>query len=62
MKILIIASNYPYSGHPASGIFNERCAMVLRDLCDHIEVVSPRPVCSTPVVVFGAALEGLFVH
>ena len=43
MKILIIASNYPYSGHPASGIFNERCAMVLRELCDHIEVVSPRP-------------------
>jgi teichuronic acid biosynthesis glycosyltransferase TuaC len=43
MKLLILASNYPYSGNPSAGIFNERCALVLQDLCEHIEVVSPRP-------------------
>ncbi len=43
LKILVIASNYPYAGFPFSGIFNERCALALQEVCDRIEVLAPRP-------------------
>jgi teichuronic acid biosynthesis glycosyltransferase TuaC len=43
MRILFLAPTYPNSGHLASGVFNERSASALRELCDAVEVVSPRP-------------------
>jgi glycosyltransferase involved in cell wall biosynthesis len=43
MRILFLAPNYPNAGHLASGVFNERSASALRELCDSVEVVSPRP-------------------
>ncbi len=43
MKILALAGAYPHAGHPFSGIFNERCVAALRELCDHVEVLVPRP-------------------
>jgi len=43
MKILAIASSYPYAGFPFSGIFNEKCVKALQQLCDYIEVLAPRP-------------------
>jgi glycosyltransferase involved in cell wall biosynthesis len=43
MKILAIASSYPYDAFPFSGIFNEKCVQALRQLCDYVEVLAPRP-------------------
>lgn len=43
MKILAFVPAYPYSGHPFSGIFNERCVTELNHLTEHIEVLAPRP-------------------
>jgi len=42
MKILIIA-DYPRSGHPFSGIFNERSVQALKAYCESIEVLAHRP-------------------
>lgn len=43
MKILAIASSYPYEEFPFSGIFNEKCVKALQQLCDYVEVLAPRP-------------------
>jgi len=43
VRILILASNYPHAGHSFSGIFNERCAAALREICEKVEVIVPRP-------------------
>jgi teichuronic acid biosynthesis glycosyltransferase TuaC len=43
MKILVLAPNYPHTGHPFSGVFNERSVIALKELCESVEVVVPRP-------------------
>jgi teichuronic acid biosynthesis glycosyltransferase TuaC len=43
MKILVVPSNYPHTGYPFSGIFNERSVSALRELCERVEVLAPRP-------------------
>jgi glycosyltransferase involved in cell wall biosynthesis len=43
MKLLVVAPSYPHPIHPAAGTFNERCVHALKDLCDHVEVLIPRP-------------------
>jgi teichuronic acid biosynthesis glycosyltransferase TuaC len=43
VKLLVLAANYPYPNQPLSGIFNERCVAALRELCDQVEVLAPRP-------------------
>lgn len=43
MRILAIALYYPHSGNPLSGTFIEKCVLALKELCDHIEVLVPRP-------------------
>jgi glycosyltransferase involved in cell wall biosynthesis len=43
MKILSVASTYPYPGHPFAGIFSQRCIAALRDLSERVEVLAPRP-------------------
>ena len=43
MKVLLLAPNYPYPGHRFSGIFNEKSACVLSELCDQVVVLSPCP-------------------
>jgi glycosyltransferase involved in cell wall biosynthesis len=43
MNILVLASYYPNDGRPFSGIFNERNAITLNQLCGHVEVLAPRP-------------------
>jgi glycosyltransferase involved in cell wall biosynthesis len=43
MKVLAVAPNYPYPGHPFSGIFNEKSVYALSKLCDRVQVFSPRP-------------------
>jgi len=43
MKVLVLAQNYPYPGHPLAAPFNERSVKVLQDLCDGVEVLVPRP-------------------
>jgi glycosyltransferase involved in cell wall biosynthesis len=43
MKILVLAQNYPYRGHPLAAPFNEWCVKALRELCDGVEVLVPRP-------------------
>jgi glycosyltransferase involved in cell wall biosynthesis len=43
MKILVLAQNYPYPGHPLAAPFNERSVKALQDLCDGVEVLVPRP-------------------
>src|SRR5712691_3693561 len=43
MKLLVVAPSYPHPSHPAAGTFNERCVHALKDLCDNVEVLIPRP-------------------
>jgi teichuronic acid biosynthesis glycosyltransferase TuaC len=43
MKILIVVPNYPYSAYRSSGIFNEKCAHALSELCDEVHVLAPSP-------------------
>ena len=43
MKLLVLAQNYPYAAHPLAAVFNERCVTTLRELCDGVEVLVPRP-------------------
>ncbi len=43
MRILIIASYYPHSHNPLSGTFIEKCVLALKELCDYVEVLVPRP-------------------
>jgi teichuronic acid biosynthesis glycosyltransferase TuaC len=43
MKLLVLASYYPNDGHPFSGPFTERNAITLKNLCDSVEVLAPRP-------------------
>jgi len=43
MNILLLASNYPYSGHRFAGIFNERSAEALKEHCESLSVLAPRP-------------------
>jgi teichuronic acid biosynthesis glycosyltransferase TuaC len=43
VKILVLAPSYPYPDHPFAGVFNEKCVCVLRELCNCVEVLVPRP-------------------
>ena len=43
MKVLVLAQNYPYPGHSLAAPFNEHSVKALRDLCDGVEVLVPRP-------------------
>ena len=43
MKILVFVPDYPKPGHPFGGAFNERTVIALRELCDDVEVLVPRP-------------------
>jgi teichuronic acid biosynthesis glycosyltransferase TuaC len=54
MKLLVVASNYPYEGNRFSGIFNQRSVEALKEHCESVAVLAPRPyvpvfVCSLPV-------------
>ena len=41
MNILVLAGTYPHPGHRFSGIFNEKCAVALRGLCNDVKVLAP---------------------
>lgn len=43
MKVLVVVSTYPYAAHGFAGVFNERCVRVLKEYCESIEVLAPRP-------------------
>ena len=43
MKILVVVSNYPHPGHRFSGIFNERSVDALKEHCELVAVLAPRP-------------------
>src|ERR1051326_2853082 len=43
MKLLVLASDYPYAGHSFAGVFNEKSVSTLCRLCDDVTVLSPRP-------------------
>jgi hypothetical protein len=43
MKVLVLAQNYPYPGHPLAAPFNEHSVKALRNLCEGVEVLVPRP-------------------
>jgi teichuronic acid biosynthesis glycosyltransferase TuaC len=43
MKLLVVASNYPYEGNRFSGIFNERSVEALSEYCESVTVLAPRP-------------------
>jgi len=42
MKILVLAPSYPYANRPFAS-FNERSVAALRELCESVEVLAPRP-------------------
>jgi teichuronic acid biosynthesis glycosyltransferase TuaC len=52
MKLLLIASAYPYADHPYSGIFNERSARALQSLCDDLVVFAPHCIAPPIISVF----------
>ncbi len=43
MNVLVVVTNYPFPGHEFSGLFNERSVLALREFCDTVEVLAPRP-------------------
>lgn len=43
MKLLLVVPAYPYPRFPSSGIFSQRSAVALGEVCEHVEVLSPRP-------------------
>jgi len=43
VNILVIASSYPYTGHPYAGSFNENSVIALSELCDVVQALVPRP-------------------
>jgi teichuronic acid biosynthesis glycosyltransferase TuaC len=43
MRILVVVSNYPHPGHRFSGIFNERSVNALKENCELVAVLAPRP-------------------
>ncbi len=43
MNILLLSATYPHASHPFAGVFNERCAVALRPLCEELQVLAPRP-------------------
>jgi teichuronic acid biosynthesis glycosyltransferase TuaC len=43
MNTLVVVSNYPHPGHRFSGIFNERSVAALKEHCEFIAVLAPRP-------------------
>ena len=43
MKLLVVVSNYPHAGHRFSGIFNERSVAALKEYCEFVAVLAPRP-------------------
>lgn len=42
-NLLMVVTNYPNSGHPYSGAFNERCARALKSLGYGVDVLALRP-------------------
>ena len=44
MKLLVLAASYPYKQYAADGIYNERSVLSLREHCEVLEVVVPRPL------------------
>jgi glycosyltransferase involved in cell wall biosynthesis len=43
VRILVVVSNYPRPGRRFSGVFNQRSVAALREHCESIVVLSPRP-------------------
>ena len=43
MKLLVLAPDYPKPGRLFGGIFAERSVAALKELCDGVEVLAPRP-------------------
>jgi teichuronic acid biosynthesis glycosyltransferase TuaC len=43
MNLLVVATNYPYEGNRFSGIFNQRSVEALREYCESLVVLAPRP-------------------
>ena len=43
MNLLLIPANYPYDGAEWFGPQNERSALVLKGIVQHVEVLMPRP-------------------
>ena len=52
MRILVLAGAYPYPERPSSGIFNEKCVVVLQKICEYLEVLAPRPYVPYPIKLF----------
>src|SRR5437899_2842627 len=44
MKLLVLASAYPYNEYAAVGIYNERSVLAFREHCEVVEVIAPRPL------------------
>jgi teichuronic acid biosynthesis glycosyltransferase TuaC len=44
MKLLVLAFPYPYKEYTAAGIFNERSVLALRENCELVEVLVPKPL------------------
>jgi teichuronic acid biosynthesis glycosyltransferase TuaC len=49
VKILVLASDYPYAEYTAAAIYAEKCVRVMRENSEAVEVLVPRPMCP-PIV------------
>jgi teichuronic acid biosynthesis glycosyltransferase TuaC len=43
LKLLVLAATYPFPARQFAGIFNERSVLALKEQCESVEVLSPRP-------------------
>jgi len=43
VNLLLVPASYPHPGAEWAGAFNERSAIALRDIVDHLQVLSPTP-------------------
>jgi teichuronic acid biosynthesis glycosyltransferase TuaC len=43
MRLMFLSHDYPHASYPYLGSFNERSACFLKEACDALEVLSPRP-------------------
>src|SRR5215470_15531914 len=43
LKLLVLAASYPYPAMEFAGIFNERSVLALKEQCELVEVLCPRP-------------------
>lgn len=43
LRLLVVAGSYPFPDRAFAGVFNERSVLALKEMCEVVEVLAPRP-------------------